>query len=276
MSDTSAPEPQAAAIDKRQRCEELADKLDALAKETMLAITESSGFRQAFALGLAINELRAALDSRVMQSLSKLQNTKLGFLTDSKGGYPVEIVRDCIIHAASLGLYPTGNQFNIIGGNMYVTKEGVTRLLQNLPKLSRLKIITRIKEVREGLPARRKDGSTYAREEAVTEAVITCMYGEEPINETLEFVIRVNAGMGADAVLGKCERKAKGWLYNYLTGFSVPEGEAEQELRDVTPRKAEAGGVDKPALLQEPARTVPGGEMPAAVRQEEPLFGRMM
>ena len=122
MSDTSAPEPQAAAIDKRQRCEELADKLDALAKETMLAITESSGFRQAFALGLAINELRAALDSRVMQSLSKLQNTKLGFLTDSKGGYPVEIVRDCIIHAASLGLYPTGNQFNIIGGSMYITK----------------------------------------------------------------------------------------------------------------------------------------------------------
>lgn len=47
-------------------------------------------------------------------------------------------------------------------------------------------------------------------------------------------------------------------------------------IRDVTPRKQESGGVDKPALLQEPARTVPGGEMPAAVRQEEPLFGRMM
>ena len=276
MSDTSAPEPQAAAIDKRQRCEELADKLDALAKETMLAITESSGFRQAFALGLAINELRAALDSRVMQSLAKLQNTKLGFLTDSKGGYPVEIVRDCIIHAASLGLYPTGNQFNIIGGSMYITKEGMTHLLKTLTKLRDLRIVTRIKETRPATPGRRKDGSTYPREEAVTEADISCFYGDKPVKETLEFVVIMNAGMGADGVLGKCERKAKGWLYNYLTGFSVPEGEAEQELRDVTPRKAEAGGVDKPALLQEPARTVPGGEMPAAVRQEEPLFGRMM
>ena len=273
MSDTSAPEPQSAAIDKRQRCEELADKLDALAKETMLAITESSGFRQAFALGLAINELRAALDSRVMQSLSKLQNTKLGFQTDNRAGYPLEIVRDCIIHAASLGLYPTGNQFNIIGGNMYVTKEGVTRLLQNLTKLSRLKIITRIKEVREGLPGRRKDGSTYTREEAVTEAVITCMYGDEAISETLEFVIRVNAGMGADAVLGKCERKAKGWLYNYLTGFSVPEGEAEQELRDVTPRSQDAGGVARPVLLN----NVPtNNELPTQEPQGAPLFGRMM
>ena len=41
MSDNSAPEPQAAAIDKRQRCEELADKLDALAKETMQPTTKN-------------------------------------------------------------------------------------------------------------------------------------------------------------------------------------------------------------------------------------------
>lgn len=71
-----------------------------------------------------------------------LMNTKVGFLTDRNGRprkngtvqplYTIPVVRDAIIDAVSIGLLPTGNQFNIIAERMYPTKEGYTALLRKL------------------------------------------------------------------------------------------------------------------------------------------------
>jgi hypothetical protein len=52
----------------------------------------------------------------------------------------VDVVRNCIIDGAANGLLPTGNQFNIIAGNMYPTKEGYTALLSKL-KASPMKLV---------------------------------------------------------------------------------------------------------------------------------------
>ena len=38
--------------------------------------------------------------------------------------------------------------------------------------------------------------------------------------------IRVNKGMGADAVLGKATRKAYAWLLEKISGTNVADGEA--------------------------------------------------
>ncbi|MFK5282891.1 hypothetical protein ACI3PL_25325, partial [Lacticaseibacillus paracasei] len=67
-----------------------------------------------------------------------LQGNRLGFKTDKdkSGGYPESVVKNCLIEAVLLGIQPTGNQFNIIAGNMYPTKEGCGYLLNNFKGLS--------------------------------------------------------------------------------------------------------------------------------------------
>ena len=81
-----------------------------------------------FALGLAkskvVSMIASALNNEVMKPIMEMQNKAYGFKTDCKGNdsYKVEVVRDCLIEATLKGVEPTGNQFNIIGGNCYITK----------------------------------------------------------------------------------------------------------------------------------------------------------
>lgn len=72
-----------------------------------------------------------------------LMNTRAGFLTDrnpfkTKRGqqpptpYSIPEVRMCLKDAILKGLLPIGNQFNIIAGSVYITREGYTALLSKL------------------------------------------------------------------------------------------------------------------------------------------------
>lgn len=99
-----------------------------------------NNFGAAFTAVNVIALLREALTDEVMNKVfMPLMNTKVGFLTDRNGRprsggrpalpvYSVPVVRDAIIDAVSIGLLPTGNQFNIIAERMYPTKEGYTAL----------------------------------------------------------------------------------------------------------------------------------------------------
>ena len=103
---------------------------------TVLA-SNVSGFQKAFVMSSAIDIIKEQLSDEYMKPIMALQGSSLGFKTDmdtikkqvngkwatEKGpGYPMEIVRECLIEAIFLGLEVTGNQFNIIGGNMYPTR----------------------------------------------------------------------------------------------------------------------------------------------------------
>lgn len=72
-----------------------------------------------------------------------LMNTRAGFLTDrnpakAKRGqqpptpYSIPEVRACLKDAILKGLLPIGNQFNIIAGSVYITREGYTALLSKM------------------------------------------------------------------------------------------------------------------------------------------------
>jgi hypothetical protein len=41
----------------------------------------------------------------------------------------------------------------------------------------------------------------------------------------LDIPVKVNNGMGTDAVIGKASRKARHWLFCTLTGSEMPEGD---------------------------------------------------
>lgn len=240
---------------KAERGNELALSLDAAAEELKMAWLTEGNFARTIAYGLAVGKMREVLDDKVMRSLVKLKNTKMGYRTDenAQNVYPIEVVRDCIIEAATLGLQCTGNQFNIIGGNMYVTKEGFTFLLRELARsgqLKGMKFIYHPAVISESsTQGTRRDGTQYQKVEREGKAKVdVCWeFNGVPGSEQLEFVIRVNAGMSQDAVIGKAERKAKAWLFNHLTDQAVSDGElesAEPAMRAVESR------VDEPSFLQ--------------------------
>lgn len=258
----------------------LFENLDTLSEEAFAAFNMDGRWSRTLSLGRAISQLADALNENVMRSIMKLQNKRLGFKTDQPRGYDVNTVRDALIEAVSMGLSPVGNQFNIIGGNMYVTKEGVTMLLRKVPGLTALKVVPRPAVIRKAAtPGVRKDGSTYEREEA--EVVVDVVYTYKGVerHEQFDFVIRVNAGMGQDAIAGKAERKARARLYNYLTETSMLEVDDEpveqaRGVRDVSPRAGAVkplflGGGEAALAADQVADELPGLEAQEAV----PAFG---
>lgn len=270
------------ALTKSQKNEALGNNLEALSQEIQRAWMVQGNFTRAIAYGMAVANLREALDEKVMKALLKLKNSKLGFRTDEvpHQPYPMELVRDCIIDAATLGLQCVGNQFNIIGGNMYVTKEGFTFLLRQLSQqgaLRDMKFIYHPAEISESsTQGTSRSGEQYQKIEREGRVMVevSCVYQGKAINEQLEFVIRVNKGMSQDAVLGKAERKAKAWLYNHLTDQAISDGEAEAEeapMRNVTAGRRAEAGVRKPALFEAEA-----GDFLPGVDEPVPALGQMM
>lgn len=178
-------------------------------------------FHRAFAMAEAIQTLKNLLTPEVMQPVMSLQGSQLGFKTDKdkSGGYDIETVKNCIITATLQGLMPVGNQFNIIAGNCYVTKEGFEYLL---PKVEGLRYT-----VTHELPRIQGDKA------AVMMVIEWCMFGGATEKKSIEFPIKTNQYSTPDAVIGKGKRKAYAWLYSQVTGVSMPEG----DVSEITPSR---------------------------------------
>lgn len=206
----------------------IAKALDEAAQNGLVAQKETSQFMKSFLLADSVETMQSLLTPKVMERFMKLQNKVLGFRTDQPQGYPVEVVKECLVSATLQGVYPVGNQFNIIAGNCYITKEGMGQLLKNIG----LKyMITPL-------------GTKFAPPMAVHPMEIVWEWNGKPHKQVVEFAVRytegmAKAGVGVDAVIGKATRKARAWLYQFITGLEVKEGEAgEKDMVDVTPKES--------------------------------------
>src|SRR5688572_7293964 len=114
------------------------------------------GFEKAFLIANAASKLKESLSEDYMKPIMALQGNKLGFKTDKddRGGYDVKTVRNCLIEAVLSGVQPFGNQFNIIAGNCYITKEGFGFMLSNIKGLDY--------EIVQGLPRINSEKSSAA------------------------------------------------------------------------------------------------------------------
>lgn len=198
-----------------------------------LGITSNAG--AAFEAAGIVVRLRAVLTNEVMGAVfMPLMNTHVGFITDrdpskvnKKTGevpqpYGVEVVRDALIDAAFMGLLPTGNQFNIISGRMYPTKEGFTSLLR---RLGAKYFITK----------------TPLPDVSPTCAAVCCKvsyeYQGEKNSFTITATVKKDGYSSMDQIKGKAERQAKKALYEYLTGCDL--GEVEDDLPTADEQQAQ-------------------------------------
>lgn len=242
-----------------------AKHLESCALAAREAFAMEEGFARTFALSAAIGDLLNAMDDTgLMDTVMPLQNLSLGFRTDNPKGYDVDTVKTALLEATIIGLQPVGNQFNIIAAKQYTTKEGFTYLLRKLPGLAKLRIVCHPAVISQSSTAgTNRNGEQYQKieREGLVKVDVSCEFKGEPVSEVLEFSIRVNNGMTQDALMGKAERKAKCWLYNYLTGSNLSDAdatEAVQEMRDVTTRPAAAAPATplKPAPMARKVRPV--------------------
>lgn len=204
----------------------------------------------AFDAAIIINNLRSVMTDEIMkQVFMPLSNSKIGFRTDkdpAKGAQPysVEIVRNCIIDAAANGLLPTGNQFNIIAGNMYPTKEGFTALLTKLKK-SDLQLVYVFEF----------DPETKATSSDPNYVAIPCRISYKTSREDLKgwfkytAMVKSNgATSNSDQLRGKAERKCKKAFYEFLTGLDLGDGDTDTvdaTYVDVTPKSKAMDAVAK-------------------------------
>lgn len=195
-----------------------------LACKDASALQIVSNFGAAFTAVNVIALLREAMTDEVMDKvIMPLMNTKIGFLTDRNGRarsggraplplYTRDIVRDCIIDAVTIGLLPTGNQFNIIAERMYPTKEGYTSLLRKLG----------VKYFID---------TSYDKGQTQNFAEIPCKINYEYNGEKNGFsiiaTVKKDDYSSHDQLRGKAERKAKKALYEYITGCDF--GDADEQ-----------------------------------------------
>lgn len=201
--------------------------IDETAKEAQrqIIVADQQGNQtvKALLLARATRKLQTLLNDTMMEDIMALQSTTLGFKTDkdrviSSGqpGYPIHVVRDVVIQALLRGFQVTGNQINIIGGNLYVTKEGFEHRLANFEGLTDLQMDFEVPEMT-------KTGT------ALVGCVCRWMYHGKPgqmdctkgSRGDLRIPIRVNNGMGDDAILGKAKSKLLRKVFERVSGMSV-------------------------------------------------------
>lgn len=173
------------------------------------------GFEKAFQMANAIQFLKDNLTPEVMQPIMALQGSRLGFKTDKV--YDFNTVKNCLIDAVLMGVQPYFNHFNIIGGNTYLTKEGLGELLKKA-------VVKGLRfTIKHGIP-KIDPSKTFA----TVESTIKWEFNGEKREETIENAIKGNAYASSDAYVGKAERKARYFLVNQLYDIEVGEGDVEE------------------------------------------------
>jgi hypothetical protein len=212
------------------------------------------GFSKAYHMAEGFRQLKSLLTDEYMKPIMDLQGSRLGFRTDKDRlpdgrpgpGYPVDVVRACLIEGVLMGLQPCGNQINIIGGNMYPTKEGIGSWLNNCKGLKH--------EIICSLPQINQDGKS-----AAVNAKIKWSFGGEENETIVPIPIRVNTGMGVDAIMGKATRKARAWLMSRVSGVEVTDADVEDQdakvVSSTTKKSPEEKESERITLLIQDAKT---------------------
>lgn len=183
-----------------------------------------AGFEKAYTVAVAVDKLKTALTDEYMQPILALQGNRLGFKTDKDkdGGYPKDVVKRCLIEAVLMGLQPYGNEFNIIAGNTYATKEGLGAILKKWKGLSY-----------EIIPMNVNMKHTADSAEATMK--LKWMLNNATQERDLKFVIKSNAYASADSIIGKATRKTRKWLHDTISGFEIPEGDVSDMPNSTQP-----------------------------------------
>ena len=172
-----------------------------------------AGLADALMVAEYMDRLGDLITPAVLASMKSLAGRSVGFEVDKE--YPDHVLRDVLIEAGIRGFSLVGNEFAIIQGKFYPKAAGLRRKLRETKGFKGLKM-------RPGSPEMKSSGAIVPYEATWT------MHGQPQVMNC-EIPVKINAGMGADAVLGKAERKMLMRIYGEITASDVS---LDEELRD--------------------------------------------
>ncbi len=225
-------------------------RIDQIANECSLTMAPKS-FGSALTVARAMQELRQLLTGEIMQNVMALQGTELGFVTDRDKppkdrpqnwtpGYPEQVVRDVAIAAILRGFQMVNNEVNIIAGKFYAAKNGLMRVVRDLPGISELK-------VEEGRLQKFDRGALVP---------MSASWKLRGVSDSIkvEIPVKTDDYSTADQILGKALRKLLARIHARCTG-------TKQLLEEVEQEDAVEGQVVELAPIKPDAQTAPpGGE----------------
>lgn len=190
----------------------------------------SDNFFSALEVAQSIEELKRYLDQdSIRVRISGLMNTSLGFRTDkdpkvsrfnrktgkyeSATPYEYEVVKDAVIEALLRGLQLVGNQFNIISGRFYCTKEGFEYLIRKLDYIADFRPVI-------GIPAQKTGG-------VVIDCTATWVQNKQERSYEASIPIKSDEYSSSDQLIGKAQRKFYKRVFEVMTGNSMPDGEID-------------------------------------------------
>lgn len=218
----------------------LARQVDQIANGALALFHESGSFEAEFQVAQSMVDLRAALTDEMMRPIMALMNSDLGFRTDRDPvvspltrdnkpttPYPVETVRECFIESKLRGFHSMGNEWNIIAGRFYAARNGLKRKCERHPGVTDLRTSFGVPKI-------------VGERGAVVPVVATWRKDGVADRIDSEIPVRVNGGMGVDAIIGKAERKLYKRVADRLTGTYTPDGEIEDAQDVATGNEAPA------------------------------------
>lgn len=212
-------------------------KISEIAKENSLArIQNLDEMEGAIQLAKAIGQLRKLFGKELMTEIAGLAGSRLGFLTDK--AYTLDELRDPVIECLLRGGRLVGNEFNVIASSCYMTLAYYERVVGEL--VSNL-------DIQVSVPVHATDETALVsgraeflvpdpRSNIVRPNSVTC---EKDERGDFRIPVRVNKGMGPDAVLGKALRKILAKVYRHVTGCQWVDHDARGET--IEPRTVEQG-----------------------------------
>jgi len=266
--------------------------IEAVIADCEIALADAGGkIAKAFAMASGIVALREMITDQMMQQhIMPLMNSRLGFKTDKdpnrsvknkKTGewekpnpYPLNVVKECLIEALLRGAYPVNNEFNIISGQAYLTKEYFIRKVKELPGVTDV-------VASPGIP-RQEGGRTLVRFGLSwkVNGIPDCLKDAEGKPGRV-FEIKADDYSSTDQILGKATRKAYAAAYQQMTGSEVtlPEGDADEAGIDTTPNvtngRVESDLAAKAKQVAAKVTTAPAAsapaQQPAAAAESDPI-----
>jgi len=214
---------------------------------------KSQKFSEVFQLAEGIKTLRVIFDrEEIRETIFAMKDTRLGFLTDRSEKalaiarknkkdlkpYHYNTLREACIEAMLNGYRLTGNEFNVIAGNFYATKNGKLRRINECSGVSDFEFTTTTPTYESDKVAKvqcwaswRMDGNE-----------VRLGYNDNGKEDKLIFKIRVNKMMGEDAVVGKALSKLFSRVLIRLEGriTDANADEPGEDAIDVTPETPDA------------------------------------
>lgn len=229
-----------AVINKNRSLAEQVNKISLLVRDLETGL---DNYENDLIYAAVLKELRESITPDQIELLSSLQNTGLGFKTDKPStGYDPSTLKNIFVEAISIGVRIRGNEFNILAGNLYVTKTGLIRLVDDCLEKNNYKVFGRDNPKIE-LTSTGNYKFTY-------DGVVKNAAGEVVVDYSgpykKEILVKGKVGrgdkqydIGHDAAQGKAQRKFENYLYSKLNRRKnlLPEGSVEDVDMPSSPQK---------------------------------------